>query len=250
MYETQTGAPDSTDATAGVFLAAAFQARCADPSIHRLERLSAGIAGGASAIRATQQPDGLTWATPTYHAALLMDLSETCAGLSDAAVLAGALDDRSLARQAARYAGAMHAGIQSLWDPATHAFDWAASGSSRQRTDWRFLYPDAMEQVWTVPDGAATPSQAHVIVRELARRQPRWAAPNALARFRGAISLSAQRVGYWPAVAVALAVAGHPDSAAVASIARPAGRNGFRWPWTVEDASQLIVARAITAPGR
>src|SRR5438105_1535712 len=89
--ETSTGDMDSTDAYAGTYLLAV---RAASRAGANVRSLSAGIKGAVSAIEATQDSDGLTWAKPTWQVKYLMDQSEVYAGLKAAADLGTTLGDR------------------------------------------------------------------------------------------------------------------------------------------------------------
>jgi hypothetical protein len=76
----------------------------------------------------------------------LMDHAETYAGLRAASELADAVGDEALATRAADDVRWLRAGVATLWDPSTGAYDWAKhAGGARQRTNWRLLYPDALQ---------------------------------------------------------------------------------------------------------
>ncbi|HET9092486.1 MAG TPA: hypothetical protein VFN50_08750, partial [Acidimicrobiales bacterium] len=98
---TSTGHYDSTDAYAGTYLAAVWDTYSATHDLSALQSVSAGVAGALGAIASTQQSDGLTWATPTYQCAYLMDNAQALGGLRSAAAIETVLGNTSLASQAA-----------------------------------------------------------------------------------------------------------------------------------------------------
>jgi len=237
---TSLGSMDSSDAYAGTFLLAAYDTSIADPDVAALDNLAPGISGAVNAIEETQQPDGLTWATPTYQMAYLMDNTEAHAGLLGAARLEVLLNDPAAAASDEASASRMEAGIQSLWNPATDSFDWADTASGAQATIWSDLYPDAAEQAWAVGLGAATPAQASDLMSEVANQEPQWDNPTASAAFEGS---SSSTVGYWPGIGWGFDVAGQTASAqtgaASIGVATSAAQNA--WPYTTQDAGQMIV---------
>lgn len=240
---TSTTPEDSTDAYAGTFLLAAYDTEQVDPDPTALAGLEAGLAGAVQAITSTQQSSGLTWALPSYHAAYLMDQSETYAGLEAASSLGAQLGDSALSAQASSAASAMDAGIQGLWSQSAGSFAWAAFPDGvTTPANWANLYPDAMEEVWPVAFGAATGAQASSVLGDLATDEPSWDQPTASATYAGA---GLQSVGYWVPGAWALEVDGQvaAGEAAAASIWQ-AAQQAEHWPFTVADAGQLIVAES------
>jgi hypothetical protein len=235
------GTEDSTDAYAGTFLLAAYDTSVADPNSAQLHALSSGIAGAIRAIQETQQPDGLTWATPSYQMAYLMDNAEAHAGLLGAASLEVALKNPSLAAQAEQDASRMKSGVQSLWNSTTEAFDWAATASGVQLTDWSYLYPDAAEQAWAVGLGIATAAQGVELMSEIAKSVGLWDAPTATSIFRGSTTPSV--VGYWPGIGWGFDAIGNTSAAlnSASSIEAAASAAQNAWPYTTQDAAQLIV---------
>ena len=142
---TSTGTEDSTDAYAGTFLTAVGMAYYTDPTPGR--SLLSGIEGAITAIRATQQSDGLTWATPSYLAKYLMDNGEAYDGLRAAATVLTSLGVPSWASVATTAANSMLKGIQGMWNSSANNFNWVKFwNGSMQTTNWSVLYPDALEQ--------------------------------------------------------------------------------------------------------
>jgi hypothetical protein len=238
-----TGDMDSTDAYAGTFLVAARAALRVSGDRARLRTLRAGIGGAVRAIEATQDRDGLTWAKPGWRVKYLMDQAETYAGLRAAGELAGAAGDGALAARAADDARRLRAGVATLWDPSTGAYDWAKhADGARQRTDWRLLYPDALQQVWAVAFGLVDPARGAGLVARFDAAQPRWDRPASTALY----DKGRRAVGYWAPAGWAFARAGRPERARAAAgrIRAAATAAGRRWPFTPSDAAQLVVLEA------
>jgi hypothetical protein len=238
-----TGDMDSTDAYAGTFLLAARAALRASGDTARLVTLRRGIGLAVRAIEATQDRDGLTWAKPSWRVKYLMDQAETYAGLRAASELALALGDPALASRARDDAERMHAGVAALWNPATGAYDWAKHDTgARQPTNWRVLYPDALQQVWAVAFGLVDPERAAGLVARFDAAQPRWDRPMATAVYDN----GRRAVGYWALVGWAYARIGRPQRAqAAAARIRAAAAGAHRqWPFTPSDAAQLVILQA------
>lgn len=237
------GAEDSTDAYAGTFLLAALDTEQADPDPGALAALAPAIAGALDAIQSTQQPDGLTWAKPSYQAAYLMDQSEAFAGLEAAGLLESALGNTTLESSADASATSMAGGVGSLWDGASGGFAWAAfPDGATTGVDWHRLYPDTMEEAWAVAFGLATPAQGTAIADAMTADEPQWDQPDAMASMAGN-GLSA--AGDWPLAAWALEEVGQVGAgeAAAASIWQVAQTAQY-WPYNIAVAAQLIVAES------
>jgi hypothetical protein len=238
--EITTHTMDSTDAYAGTFLLAVHAAWRATGDRARLAALKRGVAAAVGAIEATQDTDGLTWAKPSWHVKYLMDQSEAYAGLAAAARLAGPLRAPALGRAAAD-AGRLKAGVARLWDPTLGAYDWAVHGNgARKATDWRTLYPDALEQSWAVAFGLVPRKRARELMLRFAAAQPNWDRPERTAHFED----GDRPVGYWAPVAWAFAQVGDGQRSAFAALhVRAAATRARRaWPFTPADAGQLVLA--------
>jgi hypothetical protein len=236
--ETSTGDEDSTDAYAGTYLSAVRSTYLVDANKTNLRSLHASIAAAVGAIEATQDNDGLTFAKPTWPVKYLMDQTEAYLGLRSAADVAGTLGDPVLRNRALADASALQAGIDTLWDAPTGAYDWAKSGGVNT-TDWSVLYPDAMEQAWIAGSNAISGSRAGQLVTTLQAAQPAWSSPTALANMNGATG----PVGYWPVAGWALLHLGlYGQAADAAASIRSAAINANReWPFTTGNAGELIV---------
>jgi hypothetical protein len=241
-----TGSYDSTDAYAGTFLAAVWDAYSVRDDLDELRSTSAGVEGAISAIASTQQPDGLTWAEPRWHVAYLMDNVQVLGGLEAAAAIERVLGHRALEVEATRRESAVRAGIAGLWDPATDAYDWAfQQDGSRNSANWRVLYPDALEQVTAVEWGAAVgKNRAADLMARFSTAQPDWSDPRALAAFRSGSGVTDEVVGYWPSGAIALNAVGRRVTAAtgLGRILSAAEAASQRWPFTTGDAGEAILA--------
>ena len=232
--ETSTGDMDSTDAYAGTFLLAV---RAVSRAGGNVKALAAGIKGAVTAIEATQDSDGLTWAKPTWQVKYLMDESEVYAGLRAAADLGTTLADKSLKTRATTDANAVAAGVAGLWDPSTKAYDWARDGGSQVATNWANLYSDSMEQAWASTFGVASPSAG--LMTTLNADHPLWDQPTATDTFNG----SPAAVGYWPVAGWGFLANGSSARAATAAtnIRAAALATNRAWPFTTGNAGQLIV---------
>jgi hypothetical protein len=169
-----------------------------------------------------------------------MDQAEAYGGLRAAAVLARALGDPALEQRAAAAAGRLRDGVRRLWNPRGGAYDWAKHEDGvRQPTNWRVLYPDALQQSWAVAFGLVRGTRARTLMRRFAREQPRWDRPAALARFR----VGPRAVGYWAPVAWAFARVGERGRSRLAArrLRRAAIAAGRAWPFTPSDAGQLVM---------
>lgn len=244
FLETSTGDEDSTDAYAGTFLLALRATFQASGDRTRLGRYADAIAKAVAAIRSTQQPDGLTWAKPTYRAKLLMDQAEAYAGLRAAQDLAATLGDATLAGSASASAAALKVGVGGLFlgGSAPPAYAVAAfENGTVARTSWRTFYPDATSQIWLVavgnwmsPGSPLIPAaRASAIVSTFAARWPQWKQPDALVRFDS----GTHPVDYWPLAAGPL-MAGGSGTTAIVSYAQ---RHAWAWPFSVGSADQALL---------
>ena len=238
--EISTGTMDSTDAYAGTFLLAAQAAWLATHDRPALQALEPGIAAAVSAIEATQDSDGLTWAKPSFHVKYLMDQAEAYAGLRAASALATADGGTSLSQRARLDAARIASGVARLWNPSVGAYDWALGENGvGTPTQWSVLYPDALAQAWAVAFGLATGARARLLMSHLAAAQHDWDLPAALALFGPAT----QPVGYWPVAGWAFAAVG--DAALTGEgwtrIDAAAEKALRAWPFTTASAGQLIL---------
>lgn len=241
-----TGDMDSTDSYAGMFLVAAYRAQQVTGDRARSAGLRAGVAKAVAAIGSTQQPDGLTWAKPSYRAKYLMDQAETYAGLRAGAWLATTvLGDQELAGRATRMADALKAGVDGLWNPGKGAYDWARHENGVQTvTNWGVLYPDALSQVWAVAFGLVDNDRgrAAALLQRFDSTHPSWDQPAAIDVF----DLGNHAVEYWPVAGWAFARIGEQGraDAAAASILTGALNANWAWPFHSMAMGQLVFLQA------
>ncbi len=243
-----TGFMDSTDAYAGTFLLAVRDAYRVSGDKNRLTSLKKAIGLAVTAIEATLNADGLTWAKPTWQVKYLMDQGETYAGLLAAQSLATTLRDTTLSKRAASDASKMRTGVARLWNTVAGAYDWAVhSNGARVATDWTLLYPDALQQAWAVAFGLVDDTRAATLISRFGASQPNWALPTAVAMFAGGAH---EAVGFWPVAGLAFYRTkdplGPPGAASIASAALTTNR---AWPFTTGNAGQLILLESIGLSG-
>jgi len=240
-----TGTMDSTDAYSGTFLSAVRDLYAATLDVAEVRQLHIAIARAVGAIESTQDVDGLTWAKPTWLVKYLMDNAEVYDGLVAASQLALVVDDAALAQRSVTDALRVWNGVQALWNNSTGSFDWALNSSGRRAiTDWSSLYPDAMEEVWAVAYGLATPTEAQDITQALAAHHPNWDEPTSQALVAGRLA----PVSYWPVGAWAEENVGNDALRAIASIRAAAESSGEAWPYNTGAAGELIIAEAPPLP--
>jgi hypothetical protein len=239
------GSMDSTDAYAGTFLVAVGDMFAATRDQRHLSVLHRGIYGAVRAIESTQDVDGLTWALPSVHVKYLMDQAEAYAGLVAASRVASSLDDDALSARAALDATRVRAGVESLWNARRGAYDWAVhQDGSHATTNWSVLYPDAMEQAWTVSFGLAPGARGAALLDRLNTAQPSWASPAGIATFGDGRS----KVGYWPVAAWPLSSYGRSVSGVLGTLRSAMRRSRRVWPFTSATAGQLMVAESAPIP--
>lgn len=151
------GAADSTDAYAGMYLAALWTAVALDnDGITKLAGIADSVGLAVTAITSTQQADGLTWALPTYTVKYLEDNIESLVGLRAAALLAQVLDDAALGARVTAAADAMARGVGYLWNEGSRTWDFAVHENGVfQHNDWADENSQR-QQIWAAGWGART----------------------------------------------------------------------------------------------
>jgi hypothetical protein len=202
------------------------------------------------AIQSLRDLDGLTWAKPTWRVKYLMDNAEAYAGEVAARELGSALGDPVVVVTALQ--GALHskAGLLTLWNQSTQAYDWAKHANGyRQPTDWNVLYPDAVEQTWAVAFGIADPALSRVLMARFAQAQPNWDRPMATATYWDGTPYQ-HRVDFWPVAGWAFQMVGDGGRAAAgaAHIREGAWAINRQYPFTAGTQGQLIVLETGAAP--
>lgn len=171
------GGYDSTDAYAAMFLVACRACYQVDPNLPKLQALHPAITEAVAAIKATMQPNGLTWAQASYPAALLEDNCEVNCGLRAAVYLAGVLGGTPSVFSAQALA-LNTTGIETMWNASAGWYYWAANAKGPyQACDWAKLSPDTMEQAWAVAFGLAIGSRAMSLLAQITAHQPNWDKP-------------------------------------------------------------------------
>jgi hypothetical protein len=158
------GAADSTDAYAGMYLTALWLTYYADSGVRygqtsaddNLALLAASLPLALTAITSTQQVDGLTWALPTYTVKYLEDNIETLVGLRAGSLVADALGNTALKAQFDTAATAMAHGMGYLWNEGTRSWDYAIhEDGGFTRNDWSDEN-SRRQQIWAAGWGAHT----------------------------------------------------------------------------------------------
>jgi hypothetical protein len=161
--ETSTGTADSTDAYAGTFLslASTFYQTGGSGAQAYVRSIRAQLAQVAGVLTSGQQPDGLTWALPTYQVKYLMDNCEVYAGLRDYGTLLAALGDAADAAAFAARAQASANGIASeLWNAAQGEYsDAIGVGNVATPVDWT-NYESAAAELFPVLFGVIAPTSS------------------------------------------------------------------------------------------
>jgi hypothetical protein len=148
---------DSTDAYAGMFLTALYMTYVQDQGSW-IDPITGSIALALTAIESTQQPDGLTWALPTYTVKYLEDNLETLIGLQSASTLAYFLGETAVQARAEADRTKMSAGMGGLWNYETSTWDWALhENDGFQVNDWSDA-GSRQQQAWALGWGAMPPN--------------------------------------------------------------------------------------------
>lgn len=224
--ESSTGSMDSTDAYAGTFLSAVGIAYLTNP--RRAASLLAGIHGAINAILTTQDSDGLTWATPSYHVKYLMDNGEVYDGLTAAARILKAIGDLNWASVAVSAASASFNGIRTMWNAAAGDYNWAKfPGGGEQTTNWSVLYPDALEQA-SASGFHVSGSHTAALMAAFEANQPSAANPGV--------------AGYEPLAVIGVEAAGNAVTGVhqAQAIDSYATATNYAWPFNVAVAGQQV----------
>jgi hypothetical protein len=226
---------DSTDSYAGTFLLALRAAFRVHQDRSRLEQLRPAVARAVSAIRSTQDSDGLTWARPGYPSKILMDAVESYQGMVAAAEIAQILGDASLAGSARQSGEALRRGIESLWNASKgHYYLEKEQDGSLESPRWSQLDPGAMAQAWAVAFQAAPLDRARKLMREFDRNQPRWDDPRSNG-LQDPYDITPAGWAYWRIGQ------GERARRAAATLRGRAVADRRAWPFSVATCGELIV---------
>lgn len=247
---------DASDSAAATFLGVVWEYAQAGGGKTELSAPAARVRLEtiAGVMLSLQQPDGLTWAKSSYHAAYTMDNSEVYFGFRAMAhIEAGVYDDPGAATRYETAAERVRAGLlNDLYDPATRVFDVArfetGPASQAKLTTW---YPDTVAQAWPIlfgvidPHGAAARSAlASVDNTWSGRSQPDWSD-----------KMIDPSGSTWPSIGYAAWLCG--DSRRARSHAQfvldralpPTDGKAFAPPFSVSDAGWLLSLLSCLGPG-
>ncbi len=147
---TSDGTYDSTDSYGATFASAVRTCHRASGDDSSARARMPAVSRAVSAILLTYQPDGLTFATPTYPMKYLQDNVEVFVGLTDAAALATAFGS---AVDANDWASRAHRTLQAidglLFVTSASRYAWALNGASLESTPGQW-YPDTMGQLMAI----------------------------------------------------------------------------------------------------
>lgn len=230
------GGYDSTDAYAGMFLAAVRATYEVQPDSAKLSALHTAVSQAVAAIHSTQQSDGLTWAVPSgYPVKLLEDNVEMYDGLNAAVTVANELGDSALVSTAQSYAAPVPASLESLWNVGQGWYYWALDNNGvLTPTNWANLSPDTMEQGWAVAFGITESysGRSSLILSEITQHQPSWDQPGATGNNYDVTPMG------WGWYENGDATSALNAAASLRSAAVAANR---AWPFTVHDCGSLII---------
>ena len=142
---------DSTDSYAATFLELARRYSLATQDNEYLIDHREDLAMIANVMKCTMQPDGLTWATPSYHEKLLMDNSEVYLGLDAVEWLAQEIfKDFELAKSYSDQKIKLQNAIENkLWNEDINHYSWSLhENGSVSIADLTVFYPDAVAQLY------------------------------------------------------------------------------------------------------
>jgi hypothetical protein len=239
--ETSTNDADSTDAYGGTFLSLAW-AYWNTGSAHAqsyVQSIAYYLDVIGQSVVATQQPDGLTWAKPSYQIKYLMDNCTAYRGLQDAASLFAALGNSSKSSYYSQHAAQMQQGIFSLW--LSSAGSWAVyrdSAGNELTPNFAAWYPDATSQLFPVLCGVLGTSdkRAQTVYSKFNSAWPGWPT----------LSFNTQDPFPWVTVAAAASQMGDKSrvNRYITTIQNNYVAAGFPWPWYCLEAGWFIRVNA------
>jgi len=220
--ETPLNDADSTDSYAATFLSLAWafwQTGDHDARAY-IKTLSHQLNCIGSVLVQTQQSNGLTWAKPDYQIQFLMDNTEVCKGLRDAASLFDALQNANARDLYGAHADNVAKGIRdNLWDAANHNYLTYVGAPA---TDWTKWYPDSTAQLFPVLHGVISTSdpRAKRLYETFNQKWPNWTT-----QFADPFP--------WVAVSMASALAGDSErvNQYIQTIQTTYVATGFPYPW-------------------
>ena len=120
----------------------------------------------ADAMLSTLEPDGLTWAKPSYKVKYVMDNAEVVSGLRDLEWMSREIfDDEAAAAEYKRLKEVVSTAIeQELWDEPRQAYAYAkGEDGALSFPNWTVFYPDATAQLFPIVTGLIEPDSERAI---------------------------------------------------------------------------------------
>jgi len=120
----------------------------------------------ADAMLSTLEPDGLTWAKPSYKVKYVMDNAEVYSGLRDLEWMSREIfGDEAAAAEYKRLKEVVSTAIeQELWDESRQAYAFAkGEDGSLSFPNWTVFYPDATAQLFPIVTGLIEPDSERAI---------------------------------------------------------------------------------------
>ncbi len=227
---------DSADAYAATFLSVAFNAWERGDTVTRsfVRDLIPELNGIAAVEAQTLQPNGLTWAKPSYRVEYLEDNCQVYRGLADYAMLLAAVGDKNGSARYAREAQTVLDAIQSvLWVPSRNEYAFFVNEKGKlvfatAKTAW---YAGVAE-LFPVIYGVISPSsdRAKSLYDRFNAEFPNWdtldkpdAFPQANVAYAAVLMNDTPRATRY----VQTVTAKYQD-------------HGFPWPWHVGESAWLI----------
>ncbi len=239
--EASTGDADSTDAYAGTFLSLAWAYWGTGDTAAQgyIQSIAYYIDVIGQAVIATQQPDGLTWAKPSYQVKYLMDNCTAYRGLQDAASLFAALGNSSKSTYYSQHAAQMHQGIMGLW--LSSAGSWAVyrdNAGNELTPNFATWYPDATSQLFPALYGVVPVSnkRAQTVYSKFNSAWPGWPM----------LSFNSQDPFPWVTVAAAASQMGDKSrvNLYITTVQNDYVAPGFPWPWYCLEAGWFMRVNA------
>jgi hypothetical protein len=224
---------DSTDAYAGMWLLLLARIAAITGNTDHIDWAEVNLC--LDGVESTQQPDGLTWAKPSYTAKYLEDNIECLVGLR--ALQAVDDDGDGAAARAADIGGRMAHGISNMWVEETTSWDWAIDGSGgRTKALWTSAgigESSLRQHVWSIAYHAVPDDEVvrQYIIDRYVTEYPDWAS--------GAGS-------YEIMTAIALNYSGETVDATVGAASLYAAGEvlNWDWPWGTISAGQWLLYSA------
>ncbi|HUN92229.1 MAG TPA: hypothetical protein VMU33_09240 [Burkholderiaceae bacterium] len=184
---------------------------------------------------------GLTWVKPDYRVKYLIDNCQVLRGYEDGAQLFRMIDDADGTARFEQHAASLRRAIETrLWNAADQSFYYDLDAHDHgQPVDWTAWYAPrgAVSQLFPLIYGVLDPGdpRAVALYRRFNEAFPRWPDLDKPDEFP------------WSSVSYAAARMGDVARARrfLAAVERRHGRNGYRWPWHLEESGWVLRAAAL-----